>query len=129
DISASMLAEDVRPNRIGKAIMLAKHYVKNAVGQQISVMIFSDKATKLVPFTKDINLLEARIDGIKNFDMNRGGTGLSLALQEAIQYFKMDAKEVPMGNILIISDAEENDVEFSLKIPDTISVGFIGLGT
>lgn len=129
DISASMLAQDLRPNRIGKAIMLAKHYIKKAVGQQIAVMVFSDNASKLVPFTKDINLLEARIDGIKTFDMNRGGSGLSIAVSEAIQYFKTESKEIPLGNILVFSDAEESEASIDVKVPDTISVGFIGIGT
>src|SRR5690606_18256516 len=87
DTSASMLAEDLRLNRIGKALMLTKHYVKKAVGQQISIMVFSHNSKNLVPFTTDINLVEDRVDGIKSLDLNRGGTGLRTAIQEALQYF------------------------------------------
>ena len=42
DTSSSMLAEDVRPNRFEKALMLAKHFVRRAYGHQVGIVVFSD---------------------------------------------------------------------------------------
>jgi Ca-activated chloride channel family protein len=128
DNSSSMLVEDVRPNRFNKALFLAKHYLKRAVGQKVSVIVFSDGQKKIVPFTDDYNLIEARLDTLKDLNLNRGGTGLSLAIQESIQYFKMTSEDVT-GNILIFTDAEETDGGLDLEIPDGISVGVVGVGT
>ena len=128
DNSSSMLVEDVRPNRFNKALFLAKHYLKRAVGQKVSVIVFSDGQKKIVPFTDDYNLIEARLETLKDLDLNRGGTGLTLAIQESIQYFKSTSEDVS-GNILLFTDAEETDGGITLDIPKGISVGVVGIGT
>jgi Ca-activated chloride channel homolog len=128
DSSASMLAEDVRPNRFSKALILVKHFVQKAVGQKISVIVFSDGQKQIIPFTDDIDLIEARIDSLKTLNLSRGGTGISLAIQESIQHFK-DTSEELNGNILIFTDAEETDGGIGLEIPDEISVGVVAIGT
>lgn len=128
DASASMLAEDVRPNRFEKAALLAKHFIKKSAGHQLSVVVFSDGQKRIVPFTNDKDLVEARLDTLGNLDLERGGTGLSLALQETIQYFK-DSDRAAFGNILILTDAEETDGGFDLEVPDGISVAVVGIGT
>ena len=128
DSSASMMAEDVRPNRFNKALLLAKHYVRKAIGQQISVVVFSDSTKQIVPFTNDMDLVDARLGALENMDLKRGGTGLSLAIKESIQYFSNHTKDVS-GNILLFTDAEETEGGFELNIPQNISVGVIGVGT
>lgn len=128
DASASMLAEDVRPNRFEKATLLAKHFIKKAVGHQVSVVVFSDGQKRIVPFTKDMDLVEARLNTLKDLDLDRGGTGLSMALQESIQYF-INSEQRPFGNILVITDAEETDGGLNLNVPDGISVAIVGVGT
>lgn len=65
DSSASMLAEDVRPSRFGKAIQLARHFVKNAAGHQVSIVLFSDIQKRLIPFTDDIDLLDSRLAALE----------------------------------------------------------------
>ncbi|MBC77368.1 MAG: hypothetical protein CME64_15290 [Halobacteriovoraceae bacterium] len=128
DASASMLAEDVRPNRFEKATLLAKHFIKKAVGHQVSVVVFSDGQKRIVPFTKDMDLVEARLNTLKGLDLERGGTGLSMAIQESIQYF-INSEQRPFGNILVITDAEETEGGLKLKVPDGISVAVVGVGT
>ncbi|MCO4754679.1 MAG: VWA domain-containing protein [Bacteriovoracaceae bacterium] len=128
DASASMLSEDVRPNRFKKATLLAKHFIKKAVGHQISVVVFSDGQKRIVPFTKDVDLVEARLNTLEGLDLDRGGTGLSMALQESIQYF-VNSEQRPFGNVLIITDAEETDGGLKLDVPEGISVAVVGVGT
>lgn len=128
DSSASMLAEDVRPNRFNKALLLVKHYIKKAVGQQISLVVFSDSQKRIIPFTEDIDLIKARINRLETMNLSRGGTGLSQAIIESIQYFRNTSEDVS-GNILIFTDAEETEFGFDIEIPDSISVGLVGVGT
>ena len=128
DTSASMFVEDVRPNRFEKSIFLAKHFVKKAVGQKLSVAVFSDAQKTIVPFTDDLDLIEARIEGLKELNLRNGGTGLSIAIQEAVQKFRaVEGDEA--GNILIFTDAEETDGGIELTVPDGVSVGVVGIGT
>lgn len=128
DSSASMLAEDVRPNRYQKSLLLVKHYIRKAVGQKIALNVFSDSQKTIVPFTDDYNLLKARVGLLETLELKRGGTALSLAIQESIQYFKNTSKDV-VGNILIFTDAEETDGGLNLEIPSGISVAVVGVGT
>lgn len=131
DSSSSMLVEDVRPNRFQKALLLTRHYIKQAAGQQISVILFSDYQKTYVPFTTDIDLLDARISGLSTLNISKGGSNLSQAIQESIQYFKENSgdSKVFAGNILIFTDAEETVEGFDLQVPDGISIGVVGVGT
>ena len=131
DVSLSMFAEDVRPNRLEKAIQVAKHFVKKSAGHSISLMIFSDTHKQLVPFTEDINLLDARLSSLKKLDLNRGGSGIKKAIQETLGYLieKSSTKKKPHGNIVIISDSDETFPEFELRIPDSITMAYVAVGT
>ena len=128
DTSASMLAEDVRPSRLEKAVLLAKHFARKAVGHQISVIAFSEIQKKIVPFTADIDLIDSRLESIRGLKNQYGSSALSLAIQEAIQYFK-DTENNANGNILVLTDGEETSEGIDLKIPEGIHIAFIGIGT
>jgi Ca-activated chloride channel family protein len=129
DTSASMLAEDVRPNRFSKALLLARHFVKKAVGHQVSILVFSDSHKQIIPFTKDVDLMDAKLLALEKLNLSRGGTGLTMAVQEAVQYFKVDGGADIAGNILIFTDAEETTEMFDLNIPESVTVGVVGVGT
>ena len=129
DASMSMLVEDVRPNRFQKALLLAQHFVKKAIGHQVSVILFSDTHNKFVPFTTDIDLLVSRLQGLKTFNIRNGGSNLSMAITEAIQYFKQSKSKEIRGNILLITDSEETYDPVSLEIPNGVTMGVIGVGT
>lgn len=126
DNSMSMLVEDIRPNRISKAAIIAKHFVKNAYGHQVALSIFSDIQKKIVPFTDDMDILESRLGTMLSVQPE-GGSNVSLALKEAFQYFKTsDGYE--KGNILLITDGEEHG-GIDIDVPDEISLAIVGVGT
>jgi len=127
DNSLSMMAEDVRPNRLQKAVLVARHFVQRVIGQNVSILLFSDTHKKLVPFTSDSDLLDSRLNSLKDLNITDGGTNLSLAIKESLSYLRTD--QGYEGNILILSDAEENEIPVELNIPDTITVAFVGVGT
>jgi Ca-activated chloride channel homolog len=127
DNSLSMMAEDVRPNRLQKAVLVARHYVQKVVGQNVSILLFSDTHKKLVPFTSDADLLDSRLNSLKDLNITDGGTNLSLAIKESLSYLRTE--QGYEGNILILSDAEENEIPVELNIPDSITVAFVGVGT
>ncbi len=128
DTSASMLAEDVQPSRLSKAVLLAKHFARKAAGQQISIVAFAEIQKKIVPFTSDLDLIDARLESIKNLKNQNGSSAISVSIQESIQYFK-ETSENPAGNILVITDGEETADSLGLKIPKEIKLAFVGIGT
>lgn len=132
DTSASMLAEDVRPSRFVKSLQLARHFVKNAAGHQISVVLFSDIQKRLIPFTDDIDLLDSRLAALEKTNSVAGGSNISQAIEEAIQYFEFDSSDddkTKSGNMLVFTDAEESEGEFKVHVPKNVNLAIVGLGT
>ena len=128
DSSRSMLAEDVLPNRYLRSILLAKHFIKNSYGHNVMISIFSDYQKRVVPFTDDIDLLDARLDGLKEFRQLKGGSNIVTSIHEAVSYFKLSKH--PTGNIIILTDGEYNDdTTQNLNIPEGINIVFLVVGT
>lgn len=128
DTSASMLAEDIKPSRLQKAVLIAKHFARKAAGQQIAVVAFAEIQKKIVPFTNDLELIDSRLESLKNIRNQYGSSALSIALQESIQYFKETGDSV-QGNILVLTDGEETAEGIDLKVPKEVRVAFVGIGT
>lgn len=131
DSSASMLAEDVKPNRFQKAVFLARHFIKNAIGHQIAIVLFSDIQKRLVPFTDDLDLLDARVDGLTETNLQNGGSNISQAIEESLGYLKeqKDGKVQATGNILVLTDSEDHSSFDSINIPDSVALAIVGIGT
>lgn len=128
DTSASMLAEDVKPSRLQKAALIAKHFARKAAGQQISIVAFAEIQKKIVPFTTDLDLIDARLDSLKTLRNQYGSSALTLAIQESIQYFLETGEDV-RGNILVLTDGEETSEGIKLKVPSEVKVALVGIGT
>jgi Ca-activated chloride channel family protein len=128
DASSSMLAEDIKPNRYLKALTIARMFIKSAVGHQISVVVFSDVQKKIVPFTDDIDLLDSRVSGLSDQDIRRGGSNLKQAMQETVSYFLEDSS-VATGNLIVLTDAEDNGDFENVSMPDGLTIAFVGVGT
>lgn len=132
DSSTSMLAEDVRPNRFVKSLQLARHFVKNAAGHQISIVLFSDIQKRLIPFTDDIDLIDSRLAALEKNNSVAGGSNISQAIEEAIQYFEFDSSDddkSKSGNMLVFTDAEESEGAFKVNIPPNVNLAIVGTGT
>ena len=128
DTSASMLAEDVKPSRLQKAALIAKHFARKAAGHQLSIVAFAEVQKKIVPFTNDLDLIDARLDSLKNLRNQYGSSALSVAIQESVQYFR-EADGDARGNILVITDGEETAEKIDLKIPKEVHIALVGVGT
>lgn len=128
DTSASMLAEDVKPSRLQKAALVAKHFARKAPGHQISIVAFAEISKKIVPFTNDLDLIDARLDSLKNLRNHYGSSALSIAIQESMQYF-LEAGGEMRGNILVLTDGEETAEGINFKVPKEIRIAMVGVGS
>lgn len=131
DSSASMLAEDVRPNRYKKSILMARHFIKKAFGHKVAVVLFSDTQKRLVPFTDDLDLLDARVAGLEELIIYDGGSNISQAIKESLGYFMVEGGKIDEvgGNILLFTDSEGHDEDFSINLPDQVTLAAVGVGT
>lgn len=131
DSSSSMLVEDVRPNRFERSLLIARHFIKRSAGHQIAVVVFSDTQKRLIPFTDDLDLLDARVAALSEKNIGQGGSNIFQAIRESIQYFKTDSKSMkePEGNVLLLTDSEDNGALESFKLPPKVNLAAIGVGT
>lgn len=130
DNSMSMSVEDVYPNRYLKATTLARHFVKNALGHQISLFLFADTLKQVSPFTDDYDFLDAKISAMSEIGVSKGGTDIRDAIMSAEKYLIGELKTIDaIGNILVISDVEDNSNKKEFKISPNINLAFVGVGS
>ncbi|MBC2850051.1 VWA domain-containing protein [Cetobacterium sp. 8H] len=128
DISKSMLAEDVYPNRLEISKKELKTILENLKGDRIGIIPFSDSAYVQMPLTDDYFMAISYIDAIDSKLTSGGGTDLLSALQLANNSFeRTESKE---KSVLIFSDGGEKSqeiIDYAKK--NNIKVFIFGVGT
>ncbi len=87
DVSRSMLAEDIKPNRLEVAKQRIRDFVKLRPTDRISVVIFSEKVFTLLPLTTDPALVDQVLSEISIGYLGSGtniGDGLALSVARAV---------------------------------------------
>lgn len=87
DVSRSMLAEDIKPNRLEVAKARIRDFVKLRPTDRISVIIFSEKVFTLLPLTTDPRLVDQVLSEISIGYLGSGtniGDGLALSVARAV---------------------------------------------
>ena len=130
DVSRSMLAEDVVPNRLERSKAEIKDLLPYLEGDQIGLIAFAGRASILCPLTPDFSFLRLVLDEVKANSVGRGGTRLEEPIRKAIDAFG-DSGDSARA-ILLISDGEDHD-SFPLEACDLakergIQIIAIGIG-
>lgn len=107
DVSKSMLAEDVAPNRLGRAKAELGDLLTYLQGDQVGLIAFAGRASVLSPLTPDFGFLRLVLDNAGPHSVTRGGTRLEEPIRKAIEGFG-DTADVSRS-ILLITDGEDQD--------------------
>lgn len=114
DVSKSMLAEDVAPNRLERAkVELASLLGLMQDNQQVGLIAFAGKAAVLCPVTTDFGFLRLVLDEAEPRSVGRGGTKIGTALRKALDGFR-EAGDINR-TVLLITDGEDHD-SYPLKV-------------
>lgn len=105
DVSKSMLATDVKPNRLERTKFGIKDLVKKLNGDRIGLIAFSGTAFLQCPLTIDYNGFLLTLDDLNINTIPRGGTSISGAIREAINVFKGQDKKYK--TLIIITDGDD----------------------
>ena len=107
DVSKSMLAEDVVPNRLERAKAELGDLLELLRGDQVGLIAFAGKATVVSPLTTDFAFLKLVLDDVDPTSVGLGGTRLEEPLRMATSGFAEgdDVSRV----ILLITDGEDHD--------------------
>ena len=107
DISQSMMAEDIRPNRMERARRFAQNLVEELKGERIGTIIFAGNAYLQMPLTTDYAAAEMFIRSANPKMAASQGTAISEAIDMAERSFDEENKQHKV--LVIISDGESHD--------------------
>ena len=80
DISRSMLAEDVAPSRLQRAIRESRRLVQDARGDRLALLAFAGRSYILAPLTLDDGAVSLQLDALDPDIASEGGTDLEAVL-------------------------------------------------
>ena len=116
DVSASMLAEDVAPNRLSRAKNEIKKILGELKGDRVGLVIFAGDAFIQCPLTSDYSALRLFLDVADPGMIPTPGTDFDAALRMAMDAFETSSEqpaETPTRALLFVSDGENHvaDIE------------------
>lgn len=107
DISTSMLAEDLKPNRLELAKRAMEQLIRNLTGDKVGVIVFAGDAYVQLPMTSDYEAAKSFVSGISTDLVSRQGTAIGAALELAAGSFDMGSPAEKA--IVIMTDGENHE--------------------
>lgn len=131
DVSKSMLAEDLKPNRLTRAKLAINKIINELGSDRIGIVVFAGNAYLQLPITSDHEAASMFVNEISTNIIPTQGTNIAAALELAQSSFPENS---PTNKaVIVITDGEEHDgkaVEIAEELSDEkINVFTIGLGS
>lgn len=131
DTSRSMLAEDIRPNRLERSKIAIRDLLETLRGDRIAIVTFAGSSTVKCPLTQDYAFVRMALVDISTQSSSRGGTMIGDAIRKAIEEV-FDKQSRKYKDIILITDGEDHDsfpVQAAEKADaDGIRIIAVGLG-
>lgn len=105
DISSSMLAEDLQPNRLLACKAAAEEFINMRENDRIGLVIFARESFTVCPPTLDYRLLRKQLAGV-DLGMVRDGTAIGMGLATAVNRLRDSDAESRV--IILLTDGENN---------------------
>lgn len=107
DVSRSMLAEDMAPNRLEKAKQIISKIIDKLGSDRVGVIIYAGNAYPLLPITTDHAAAKMFLQNANPDMVSSQGTAINEALKLAKSYF--DDDEQTNRYLFVISDGEDHE--------------------
>ncbi|MEJ6545408.1 MAG: VWA domain-containing protein [Flavobacteriaceae bacterium] len=132
DVSKSMLAEDIAPNRMEKAKRLVSEIINELASDRIGIIAYAAQAYPQLPITTDFGAAKMFLQGMNTDMLSSQGTAISDAIELATTYYN-DAAQTNRV-LFIVSDGEDHSeggaVNAVSKATEAgIKIFTIGVGT
>ena len=105
DTSKSMLAQDVKPDRLTRAKLAVHDLVDKLDGDAVGLLAFAGNAFLQCPVTLDYNAFRESLDALDTKVIPRGGTDIAAAIREAEAVFK--TRTAAEKILVLITDGED----------------------
>jgi len=130
DVSNSMLAEDIKPNRLEKAKRAISSLIGKLAHDKIALLVFAGEAYTQLPMTTDYGAAKMFLNTVNTDFVQRQGTAIGAAIDLGMKSFN---QESPAGKVLIvITDGENHEDDALAKVKEAVEKGItvhtIGMG-
>ncbi|NNC50411.1 MAG: VWA domain-containing protein [Flaviramulus sp.] len=130
DVSKSMLAEDIAPNRLEKSKQLVTQIINNLASDRVGIIAYAGKAFPQLPITTDYASAKMFLQSMNTDMLSSQGTAINEAIKLAKTYF--DDEEQTNRVLIIISDGEDHSDEAAVIAEEAHNEGIriftIGVG-
>lgn len=131
DVSNSMLAQDVLPNRLDRAKLLVNTLVSRMKNDKIALGVFAGEAYPQLPITSDYTSAKLFVDALSTDMVTLQGTNLGAAIELGCKSFT-ESKDVGKA-IILITDGEDHEASAEEAAKAAAKAGIqvfvIGVGT
>ena len=131
DVSKSMLAEDIAPNRLEKSKQLISQIINNLAGDRIGIIGYAGSSFPQVPITTDFSSAKLFLNGMNTEMVSSQGTAITEAIELAKTYY--NDEEQTNRVLFIISDGEDHEGNVNSVAAEAANEGIkiftIGVGT
>ena len=131
DVSNSMLAQDIKPNRLERAKQLLNRLIDKMGDNRVGLVVFAGKAYLQMPLTADHSAAKMYLSAATPQTVPTQGTKLGDALKMC--YASFNSKEKKYKAVVLISDGEDHD-EDAMKIAgqmaeEGVVINAVGIGS
>ncbi len=131
DVSLSMLAEDIKPNRLERAKFQIASLINKLKGDRIGLIVFSGAAYVQFPLTTDYSAANLFLSAVDVHSVPQPGTAIADAINLSVKSF--DLKSNTQKAIVVITDGEDHEGDLNKAIESAVSkkikIYTIGLGS
>ena len=133
DVSASMLAKDLKPNRLEALKNVASNFILDRINDRIGLVEYAGESYTKTPITSDKNIILKSLNEINYNTIIEGGTAIGMGLATSVNRIK-DSK-AKSKVIILLTDGVNNsgfidpNTAAELAIEYGIKIYTIGLGT
>ncbi len=109
DTSVSMLAQDIKPNRLARAKEQLKGLIHRLRGDRVGIITFAGTAFVQCPLTLDYGLAQNILDTVEVDSVPVQGTAIGTAIHTATKAFERSAKGEKV--LVLLTDGEDHDTD------------------
>ena len=130
DTSKSMLAEDIKPNRLTRAHLAILDFVQQLDGDRVGLIPFAGSAYLMCPLTLDYEAFEGSLAAVTTDIIPRGGTNIASVINLAVETLNNAANH---KILIILTDGENLEGDAVKAAENAAKVGLkiytVGVGT
>ena len=131
DTSKSMLADDIKPNRLERAKLALKDFLTRIAGNRVGLVAFSGSSFVQCPLTVDYNAFSEALDALNVYTIPRGGTDIGSAITTTRKAFEAAGSGSKL--LVVITDGENHEgnpvAAAQAAARDGITVYTVGIGS